>query len=325
MGGFWDWGVQVVLWLQTGASWLQPWMQVLSFLGTQEFLLAVGLTVYWCVDASTGVRIGLLLTSGASLGGLLKLGFHMPRPYWYDLRVRPLAGEPTYGMPSIHAIVAWSIWPWLGRRLRTPWGLAAGALLAFGVSVSRIFLGVHFPGDAIGGFAVGILVWVCVGWSIRHGGPVLERAGLFAQCAAAASASALLLLAQAGVLWALQPVADPAEWALNAARANVILPRSPVDIISLAGLILGLGAGLAFRNRWAPFRADGPAVKRILRFLIGFSVMAIIWRGLPVLWNEYAQPISMVLRYFRYGLVGFWAVFLGPWLFLRLKLAERDI
>jgi hypothetical protein len=324
MGGYWDWGVRVVLWLQANAGGLQPLMRVLSFLGTEEFLLALGLTLYWCVDVSTGLRLGLLLTTGASLGGLLKLAFHMPRPYWYDLRVRPLAGESTYGLPSIHSITAWSIGPWLGGKIQTPWGLAAGVLLAFGVSVSRIFLGVHFPGDVIGGFAVGIGVWVCVEWGIRHVGPVLQRAGMIAQCSVAAAVSGVLLLMQAGILGAIRSATDPAEWTQNAARLNAILPRGPVEIVSLAGLILGLGAGLAFRNRWAPFRADGPAGKRILRFLFGFSVMLIVWRGLPILWNEYAQPASLVLRYIRYGLVGFWAVFLGPWLFLRMKLAERE-
>jgi len=85
-----------------------------------------------------------------------------------------------------------------------------------------------------------------------------------------------------------------------------------------------LGAGLAFQQRFAPFRVDGPAGKRVLRFLLGLSVLLVIWRGLPILWNEYAQPASMVLRYIRYALVGFWAVFLAPLIFLRLSLAERE-
>jgi membrane-associated phospholipid phosphatase len=324
MGGYWDWGVRVVLWLQIHWGGLQPLMHALSFLGTEEFLLVLGLILYWCVDVSTGLRLGLLMTAGGSLSGLLKLAFHTPRPYWFDPRVQPLAAELTYGMPSTHTVVAWSIWPWLGWQIRKRWGLVVGALLALGISVSRIFLGVHFPGDVFVGFIVGLAVWVAVDGCIRFIGPVLKRAGFLVQCGAAATASALLLLVQAGLLWGIRSVVDPAAWVQNAARINELAPRSPVDNISLAGLILGLGAGLAFRNRWAPFRADGTAGKRILRFLLGLSVLLIVWRGLPILWNEYAQPASMVLRYIRYGLVGFWAVFLAPWLFLRLKLAERE-
>ncbi len=171
---------------------------------------------------------------------------------------------------------------------------------------------------------VGVLVWFGVDWGIRYIGPILERAGFLAQCAAAVAASAILLLAQAGVLAALRPIVDPSAWAENAARINVIAPRDPTNIVSMAGLLLGLGAGLACQRRWAPFRADGPLGKRALRFLVGLIVLLIIWRGLPILWNEYAQPqaLALFLRYVRYGLVGYWAVFLAPLVFLKLKLTE---
>jgi membrane-associated phospholipid phosphatase len=152
--------VQVVLWLQTHGGGLQPVMHSLSLLGTEEFLLVLGLVIYWCVDVSMGLRLGLLMAAGGSVSGLIKLAFHMPRPYWYDPRVQALGAETTYGMPSTHTVVAWSIWPWLGWRIRTRWGLAAGALLAPGISASRIFLGVHFPGDVLVGFIVGLLVWL---------------------------------------------------------------------------------------------------------------------------------------------------------------------
>jgi hypothetical protein len=201
-------------------------------------------------------------------------------------------------------------------------GQLAGVLLALGVSVSRIYLGVHFPIDVLGGMLIGLAVWFGVDWGIRNIGPVLVRAGWLAQCGAAATASAIILLAQAGVLAALRPIVDPAAWAVNAARINVIAPRDPAEIVGMAGLLLGLGAGLACQQRWAPFRADGPAGRRVLRFLLGFAVLLIIWRGLPIVWNEYAQPAALVLRYLRYALVGLWAVFLAPLVFLRLRLAE---
>jgi hypothetical protein len=107
------------------------------------------------------------------------------------------------------------------------------------------------------------------------------------------------------VLWGIQSFVDLPEWALNAARMSPILPRNPAETFSLAGLILGLGGGLACQQRWAPFRADGPIGNRAARFLFGLSVMMIVWRGFLILWNEYAQPASMVLRFIRYGLVGF--------------------
>jgi membrane-associated phospholipid phosphatase len=316
-------GLDWVIWLQAHAGPLGPAFAALSVFGTADFLLPLGITLYWCIDSRLGVRLGLILAAGASLGGLLKLAFHLPRPYWYDVRVRPLSGEVTYGLPSSHSITAWSVFPWLGRRILHRIGLSVGILLALGIMASRLYLGVHFPADVLAGMAVGLFVWWLVDWGIRRIGPALRRAGFPAQLACAAAASGLVLLAQAVALQLLTAVADPPQWAQNAARVNVIAPRDPSELVSMAGLILGLGAGLACMRRWAPFHAGGPVGKRLARFLIGFTGLMVLWRVLPVVWNEYAQPASMILRYIRYGLVGFWAAFLAPWFFLRLKLAAE--
>jgi membrane-associated phospholipid phosphatase len=316
-----DW----VLWMQAQAAGWGPAFQALSILGTETFLLPLGIILYWCVDSSLGMRLGLLLATGASLGGVLKLAFHLPRPYWTDLRVEPLAAEVTYGLPSSHTITAWSVFPWLGRRIHPGAGWIIGILLALGMMASRLYLGVHFPADVFAGMGAGIAVGWLVAAGIRWGGPVLRRAGLIAQCAAAAGASIFLLLLQAGVLAALRTVVDPPQWAAAAARINVIDPRNPAELISMAGLILGLGAGLACQQRWARFDAGGGLGKRALRFLLGFAVLLLLWRGLPILWNEYAQPASMVLRYIRYALVGGWAAFFAPLVFLRLRLADLKI
>jgi membrane-associated phospholipid phosphatase len=317
-------GIDVVLWLQGNFGFLQPLMHAFSFLGTTEFLLLLGLTAYWCIDAQTGVRLGLLLLGGGALGGILKLAFHMPRPYWSDVRVRALAGETGYGMPSIHSLYAWAITPWLAAKIRRGWGVWIGILIAIGISVSRIQLGVHFPGDVLAGFLVGVLVWILVDAGIRHLGPVLGRAGFWVQCTSAAAASAVVLLSQSVILRSLAASVDPALWAENAARINLIHPRDPNPIISLAGLILGMGIGLACKNRWAPFAAGGSLEKRILRFLLGLSVMLMVYAGLGLLWNGIDPPLGLILRYLRYGLAGLWMIFLAPWVFLRWGLAERE-
>jgi len=324
MDGYWESGIQAVLWLQVNLAFLTPLMHAFSFLGTTEFLLLLGLTVYWCIDTRTGVRLGLLLISGAALGGILKLVFHMPRPYWFDVRVRALAGETGYGMPSMHTVNAWLTAPWLGGNIRRGWGLGIGILIAIGISVSRIHLGVHFPGDVLAGLLIGALVWVLVDAGIRHLGPLLARAGFPVQCAAAAAASAAVWIAQSVILDGLTAVADPAAWGENAARINTIQPRDPEPIVALAGLILGMGIGLACKNRWAPFKAGGSLEKRILRFLLGLSVMLMVWGGLALLWNGIDPPLGPMLRYLRYGLAGWWMTFLAPWLFLRWGLAERE-
>src|SRR3972149_4161143 len=85
-------------------------MRAFAFLGQEEFFLFALPVVYWCVDAGTGGRLGGLLVLGNSVNVLLKLAFHLPRPYWLDSRVQALATETSYGLPSGHAQNAVSIW-----------------------------------------------------------------------------------------------------------------------------------------------------------------------------------------------------------------------
>lgn len=61
-----------------------------------------------------------------------------------------------YGFPSCHAantaVVAVTLSLWLRRRALMAWLLGWSAL----VSLSRIYLGVHYPGDVLAGFAIGV-------------------------------------------------------------------------------------------------------------------------------------------------------------------------
>ena len=99
---------------------------------------------------------------GVVVNQLLKLLIHRSRP------VR--AHVSTFSFPSGHAMAATvgsgmlayvmaTYWrpAWIKRRFLF---LAAG-ILAFAVGVSRVYLGVHFPTDVIGGFAAGT-AWVAI-------------------------------------------------------------------------------------------------------------------------------------------------------------------
>lgn len=74
--------------------------------------------------------------------------------------VAPLGCGPSFSFPSSHAtnaaaaatVVAWA----------SPALLPLASLLALAIGVSRVYLGVHWPSDVLGGFALGI----AVGWLV---------------------------------------------------------------------------------------------------------------------------------------------------------------
>ena len=61
------------IFLQTLGTWLQSFSKLLSFLGTESFYILVMPAVYWCVDALSGLRLGMILVLSGTLNGLTKL------------------------------------------------------------------------------------------------------------------------------------------------------------------------------------------------------------------------------------------------------------
>jgi undecaprenyl-diphosphatase len=69
-----------------------------------------------------------------------------------------------FGFPSTHASNAAIVVTLLWFVLPRPWFFCS-AILALIVGVSRIYLGVHYPGDVLGGFIVGVLLGILI-WKI---------------------------------------------------------------------------------------------------------------------------------------------------------------
>jgi membrane protein DedA with SNARE-associated domain/membrane-associated phospholipid phosphatase len=103
------------------------------------------------------------LVGGAALDGALKLLFRRPRPVWDD----PWAVAHGWSFPSGHAmgsLVAYGMiaylavaeWPRLSVRLAVIGGMSLLILL---IGLTRLYLGVHYFSDVVGGYAAGA-VWL---------------------------------------------------------------------------------------------------------------------------------------------------------------------
>ena len=143
-----------------------------SLLGSPGFIAVWGLAVVGLLL----VRHQYLLLGGwlAALagGGLLDVAlkrvFHRTRPAW-DV---PLLTARGWSFPSGHAmgsLVAYGMLAYLlvrevhGRRLRLA-VIASATVLVLLIGLSRMYLGVHYFSDVIGGYAAGV-VWLAAGIS----------------------------------------------------------------------------------------------------------------------------------------------------------------
>ncbi|TFH36961.1 MAG: hypothetical protein E4G99_03725, partial [Anaerolineales bacterium] len=77
MNPFLDWGIPVIVWLQSLGSWLTPIMQGFTFLGDEQFYLLILPIFVWWIDVGLGLRIGISLLLSAGINGAIKLCFGM--------------------------------------------------------------------------------------------------------------------------------------------------------------------------------------------------------------------------------------------------------
>jgi membrane-associated phospholipid phosphatase len=311
-----EWGIPIITWLQgLGDVFTSP-MKFFTFLGTEEFYLLIMPAMLWCWDARLGFRIGLILLTSDGINGFFKIAFGSPRPYWVSSEVNGLSAETSFGLPSGHSQTAVAVWGRLAAWLRRRWAYIVLGLLIFFISISRLYLGVHFPTDVLLGWAIGgLLLWAF----LRFEEPVRARlAGISvgAQILIAFLASIVVILLGVAAL-AIGPV-PPADWIHAASTADEVAdPRSLEGMIASAGALFGLGAGGALLFAWDGFKASGAWWRRVLRYLVGVVGVAVIYFGLKEVLPEGIQ----ILRYLRYALVAFWMAYLAPRTFVALRLA----
>lgn len=323
MEAIWNNGISWVIFLQNLGSWLKTPMEAFSFLGTEYFFLLLLPALYWCVETQIGLRIGIILLLSTSVNDGLKMAFHGPRPYWYSPDVIAYAKETSFGIPSGHAQNAMGIWGMLAAGIRKWWAWSIAIVIILLISISRMYLGVHFPVDVILGLVVGAgLLWIV----LRSWKPVtkwLSSMSLGQQILWAFLGSLVL------VLFSLIPYAwlksinwqAPQSWAVYAKDAITLS-----GAFTTAGVFFGLLTGLAWFNRQGGFNPGGPIWKRVVRFLLGLTGVLVFYLGLSALFGllvpDSEAIVPFILRYIRYFLVGIWMSAGAPWLFVRLKLAD---
>ncbi len=161
MGPVLDFGVRLIVMLQGLGTWLEAPMKFFSFLGTEDFFLVVLPIIYWCISTTLGMQVAVILMVSSSVNYFFKVAFHGPRPYWISSMVKGLASETSFGVPSNHAQSATVIWGIIAAYLRKWWAWLIAILFILLISLSRLYLGVHFPHDVLLGLLLGAgLLWL---------------------------------------------------------------------------------------------------------------------------------------------------------------------
>ncbi|MGC5774191.1 phosphatase PAP2 family protein [Paenibacillus pabuli] len=174
----------LMTWIQDMESpGMTRWMELFTWIGSGLPVVAITLISMIVLYVFLGHRrellfLGCVIAGSAILNTLLKLLFHRARP-----SIHRIIEATGYSFPSGHSMAAFSLYGGLAFLIWKHVPTAAGRVLMIIVSavfivtigMSRIYLGVHYPSDVIGGyFLSGCWLATCIWFYQRY----LERISL---------------------------------------------------------------------------------------------------------------------------------------------------
>ncbi|MGI5971154.1 MAG: phosphatase PAP2 family protein [Oscillospiraceae bacterium] len=168
----WELDSAVVLWMQSVRQpWLDPIMKALSILGDAGAVwIAISLLLlFFKRYRRTGLLALISLAFCFAIANLMMKNLvARPRPYdaipGLTILVKRLS---DYSFPSGHACSSFAAAPALSEGTGRSWGFLFISM-ALLISVSRLYVGVHYPSDIIAGAAVGILGGAFIRWLLRR-------------------------------------------------------------------------------------------------------------------------------------------------------------
>ncbi|MEM7143832.1 MAG: phosphatase PAP2 family protein [Verrucomicrobiota bacterium] len=261
------------------------------------FLLTISI-LYWTWDkrAISRVTIALLLTAHVNLW--LKDFFQDPRPSAYFMEGH---ATNTYGLPSGHTQEALVFWYALALEIRKRWAWIVGTIFVFGISFSRLYLGVHDLEDVVGGAILGVATLAAYLVYLRF----RERVPRLTWIAPIGLFAAIVSL----FFW-----------------PNAIPP--PDAAVLLVGYFLGWLSGIALEETRCDFKKKPPTRRTVQAVLLGLVAVMVLAGGLGLgfwflvergwLWDYLAIAMGSTAT-------GFFVAFLAPCLFVRAGLMDRGV
>ncbi len=282
--------MEIIKFIQSFTSpFLDSFFQTVTMLGEEYFYIVILALVFWCIDKRYGYKLSFAFLFSGVINGVVKSIVNAPRPIGME-GIRSLRVETATGtsFPSGHTQNITSFLVSLMKQLRRFWVYVIGAVLILLVAVSRLYLGVHWPADVLGGIAIGALAVI-----------LADAAFEFAEKRHIKWMHLLLLV----------PV-----------MAIVVIWNDSADLVKTAGTFSAFLIGCSIESRWIRFDTKATLAKQAIKFVLGIAVTLALKEGLKMLF-----PDGPVFDYLRYLIIGLWITVGAPTVFNLFRLSRVQI
>jgi hypothetical protein len=279
-------------------SWAELFFRGVTVLGSEYFYVVLIAIWFWAVDKRGSILTVFVLIASVVSNYCLKIIFKNLRPpvtNWL-----PGVHASNYSLPSEHAQNSMVIWGWMGLKSKTWWmGVLSIALIGL-IGLSRVYIGVHWLGDVVAGWAVGLLLLIVL-WKLEEPihsflskyNPNLQYLGLV--------------------------IFGTGAMILTEFLSPVTAEGLEANFGPNGGLIIGLGIGLALEKRYVSFEITpkhGEKWRVALRVILGLIMIFAIAASLsPILTGEVYWMCAI-----QYALITISVIFIWPFLFKKLGL-----
>ena len=269
--------------LSVRAEWLTPIMKTFTFLGDEEFFLLFLPLAYWLWRKQVMGRVGMVLLFTFVLNAVIKGIFQVPRPEV----IEHLVPADDWSFPSGHSQGAMVLWGWLAYELKDRRAYIIAAILIAGVGFSRIYLGVHYTMDVLGGILIGLITLFSYSWLLKISPPGWVPLGPTRQ-------SLIIFVLLMGLF--------------------MLVPELSEVAIKGGAAFIGFLTGYLHEKKYLSSSFKPGMNLVISKLVLGMVGIILIWMGLKQIFVSIGYTTDMAM-FIRYTLLGAWISFGAPYLF----------
>lgn len=256
-------------------------MTTITIMAESLFIVAILAGLYWCVDKIKSKRLAWFVLFNFVGNGMIKNLIQMPRPF--DLGVvKPIRAETatSFSFPSGHTQTATSFWSGAMLVLRTKGMYVMGSCIILLTALSRVYLGVHWPMDVLGGIFFGVIFTLLANKLLGDKGEIRP--------AHVIGVSIVVLL--------------------------VMIFKVDADLYKGAAALWGMTCGAYIEQKYIQFEAVQNWRIQLKKILIGFGGLVLIYLILSKV-----LPAVKIVKMIKYALLLLWITAGAPFIFKKLK------